>query len=144
MTDNSPAHTESRTPAFAWIILAGLGVVDFVRGFMHTFLVHYSASNIAGLDLTHSAQNQMFLLGIFGISNYLTGAIFLVIAFRARHLVPTILALIPLTYAIGLIGLRLNATPEAAFRGRTFMLIYMGVCVLTCVAAVICMRRKAA
>lgn len=124
------------------MVLAGLGVYDLVRGIMHTFLVEYSAINIAGLNLEHSGQDQLMLLISFGISNFLTGALFIAVAFKARQLVPTALALIPLTYLLGFIAIRLNVTPEAAFRGRWLMLVYLGICVLTFVACVMSMRRN--
>jgi hypothetical protein len=52
---------------------------------------------------------------------------------------------LPLAYLLGFIALRLNhVTPEAAFPGRTFMLCYLSVCVLTFVASVVWMRRNKA
>lgn len=147
MTDSNPTSHEAgvSTPAFASIVLACLGVIDLVRGVLHTFLVEHSAVKIAGLNLAHSGQDQLLLLGSFGISNFLTGALFLAVALKARQLVPTVLAIIPLAYLLGFIALRLNhITPEAAFPGRTFMLGYSSVCVLTFVASVVCMRRKKA
>lgn len=83
------------------------------------------------------------LLGAFGISNFLTGAIFIAVAFKARQLVPTVLILIPLAYLLGFVAFRLNhISPEAAFPGRAFMLVYAGVCVLTFVASTVCVRRN--
>jgi hypothetical protein len=134
----------NRTPVFAWIVLACLGAIDLVRGFLHTFLVEHSAVKIAGMNLEHSAGDQLMLLGSFGISNFLTGAIYLAVAFKARQLAPTVLAIIPAAYLLGFIALRLNhISPESAFPGRDFMLGYSSVCVLTYVASVVCMRRNA-
>jgi hypothetical protein len=131
-----------KTPAFAIIVLASLGFIDLVRGFLHTFLVQHSAVKIAGLNLDHSGGDQLMLLGSFGISNFLTGAIYLAVALKAKQLVPTVLAIIPAAYLLGFIAFRLNGiTPEAAFPGRTFMLGYCSVCVLTCVVSMIWMRR---
>src|SRR5262249_3702172 len=113
------------TPTFARIILACLGLVDLVRGVLHTFFVEHSAVEIAGLNLAHSGQDQLLLLGAFGISNFLTGAIFIAVALKARQLVPTVLAIIPAAYLLGFVAFRLNdIAPEAAFPGRKFMLAY--------------------
>jgi hypothetical protein len=132
---------KSDPPAFAWIVLAGLGIWDFIRGFSHTYFSSYFAESFAGLDLSHNGADLLMLMGSFGISNFLTGAIFLVVAFKARPVVPWILGLIPLTYAFGLLGIRLHATPEAAFPGRYMMLVYLAICVVTFVACIISMRR---
>ena len=136
------SQSTSHVPAFAWIVLAALGCIDLLRGFMHTFVVEYSAINIAGLNLKHAAQDQLMLLGVFGISNWLTGVLFLAIAFKARPLVPTVLAIIPLTYLWGILALRMNVTPEAEFRGRTFMFLYLGISAITFIACMISMRRN--
>lgn len=131
------------TPAFASIVLACLGVVDLVRGFLHTFLVEHSAVHVAGMDLSHSGGNQLMLLGAFGISNFLTGAIFIAVAWKARQLVPAVLLIAPLAYLLGFIALRLNhVTPTASFPGRWFMLGYLSVSFLTFVASIVWMRRR--
>ena len=132
------------TPAFAWVVVAGLGVVDLVRGFLHTFLVKHSAVAIAGMNLAESGQDQLMLLGAFGISNFLTGAIFLAVAWKAKDLAPTVLILIPLAYLLGILAFKLNdISPQAAFPGRYFMLGYLAVCVITFVASVLWHRRNA-
>lgn len=128
-------------PGFAWKILAALGVVDLIRGVMHTYLSAYAATNIAGLDLSQNGQNLLVLMGAFGISNFLTGAIFLLVAVKARPLVPAVLGLIPLAYVVGLIGVRLNASPQAAFPGRYMMVVYLLVCVGTYAACQISARK---
>jgi hypothetical protein len=134
----------NRTPVFAWVVLAGLGAIDLVRGFLHTFMVEHSAVKIAGMNLEHSGGDQLMLLGAFGISNFLTGAIYLAVAFKAKQLAPTVLAIIPGAYLLGFIALRLNhVSPESAFPGRDFMLGYMGVCTLTFVASMVCRCRNA-
>jgi hypothetical protein len=131
------------TPTFAWVILACLGTTDLVRGVLHTFFVQHSAVHIAGMDLTHSGQDQLMLLGAFGISNFLTGAIYLAVAMRARNLVPTVLAIIPAAYLLGFIGLRMNQiSPESEFPGRTFLLVYCSVCTATWLASVLWMRSR--
>jgi hypothetical protein len=136
-------HDVVRVPTFARVVLTCLGIIDLVRGVLHTFLVQHSAVEIAGLNLTHSGQDQLLLLGSFGISNFLTGALFLAVALRAKQLVPTVLAIIPASYALGFIAFRLNNIhPEAPFPGRSFMLVYVSVCALTFLASVAAMRRQ--
>ena len=118
------------TPRFAAVVLACLGVVDLVRGFLHTFMVQHSAVHVAGMDLSQAGGNQLMLLGAFGISNFLTGALFIAVAWKARQLVPAVLLILPLAYLLGFIALRLNhVSPEAAFPGRWFMLCYLSICV---------------
>ena len=56
-------------------VLFGLGIYDLVRGFMHTFLLKWSGINIAGFNPETTAMDQFFMLGTFGISNFLTGFI---------------------------------------------------------------------
>jgi hypothetical protein len=136
-------HRLITTPAFASIVLACLGGIDLVRGVLHTFFVQHSAVKIAGLNLAHSGQDQLLLLGSFGISNFLTGFIYIAVALKAKQLVPTVLALIPLSYLLGFIAFRMNnITPEAEFPGRSFMLVYCGICVLAFLGSMYVMRRN--
>ena len=74
---NSGLKVCDRTPAFAVLVLACMGCIDLVRGVLHTFFVEHSAVYVAGMDLSQAGGNQLMLLGAFGISNFLTGALFL-------------------------------------------------------------------
>lgn len=113
------------------VILIVLACVDFLRGFMHTFNIHWAAENIARLDLSQAGNDQLWLLGTFGISNFLTGALFLLIALKARHLSGWVLAIIPATYAVGAVGFKVAGLQHsAAFNGFYFMIGYMLVCLL--------------
>ena len=113
-------------------VLLFIGGLDLLRGFMHTFLLSWSAANIAKLDVTAGPGDQVFLLGVFGISNILTGFIYLLISRKARELSPYILIMIPLTYLLGLIGIWSgNIHGQAAFEGQYFMLAYFAVCLIT-------------
>ncbi len=56
------------------IVLSIVGAYDLLRGFMHTFLLKWSAANFAKFDMATVPEDQVFLLGVFGISNFLTGA----------------------------------------------------------------------
>jgi len=113
-------------------VLFFIGVLDVIRGFMHTFLLTWSATNVAKLDMTTGSSDQVFLLGVFGISNLLTGFIYFLISRKARELSPYVLIMIPLTYLLGLVGIWSGGVHgQAAFEGKYFMLAYFGVCVIT-------------
>ena len=113
-------------------VLFFIGGLDVLRGFMHTFLLTWSASNIAKLNMAIASSDQVFLLGVFGISNFLTGFIYFLISKKARELSPYVLIIIPLTYLLGLIGIWSgNVHGQAAFEGKYFMLVYFSICIIT-------------
>ncbi len=113
-------------------ILLLLGCVDLLRGFMHTFVLTWSATNFAQLDLTTASSDQLFLLGIFGISNWLTGMLYILISRKARELSPYVLIIIPAAYLIGLFGIGMGGVHgQAAYDGKYFMLGYFAVCIIT-------------
>jgi hypothetical protein len=88
--------------------------------------------------MTTGSSDQVFLLGVFGISNFLTGFIYFLISRKARELSPYVLIMIPLTYLLGLIGIWSGGVHgQAAFEGKYFMLVYFGVCVITFIAFLI-------
>jgi hypothetical protein len=119
-------------------VLFFIGVLDVIRGFMHTFLLTWSATNIAKLDITTGSSDQVFLLGVFGISNFLTGFLYFLISRKARKLSPYVLIIIPLAYLLGLIGIWSGGVHgQAAFEGKYFMLAYFGICVLTFISFLI-------
>jgi len=126
-----------KCPKFAWILMIGLGCLDLIRGFIHTFLLEFAALNIFVIDLSGGVDNQMFLLGMFGISNYLTGIIFISIGLKARHLVPIMLSVIPLVYFGGTALISRTATPTAQLGGGPYMLIYFAVCIAATIAILI-------
>ena len=114
------------------IVLSIVGAYDLLRGFMHTFLLKWSAANFARFDMATVPEDQIFLLGVFGISNFLTGAAFLLISRRARHLSPHVLILIPAVYLLGWAGIWSNGIHgQAAFNGKYLMFIYFAVCLIT-------------
>ena len=117
--------------------MIALGCVDLFRGFIHTVLLDYAAMNIFVIDVSGGVENQMFLLGMFGISNYLTGILFIVIGLRARELVPIVLLVIPLVYVFGTGLISRVATPTAQLGGGPYMLAYLVVCIVTFVAVVV-------
>jgi hypothetical protein len=121
--------TDTKLPSTVLFIL---GCLDLLRGFLHTFLVPWAAATFAKLDLSTAKSDQLWLLGIFGVSNFLTGFIFILVSKKARELSPYVLIIIPLTYGLGLMGLKLNGiTPNAAFEGKYFMYLYFLVCLGT-------------
>jgi len=93
--------------------MIALGCIDLIRGCIHTVLLEFAAANIFVIDLSGGVENQMFLLGIFGISNYLTGIMFILIGFKARELVPILLPVIPLVYLFGTVLISWVVTPTA-------------------------------
>jgi uncharacterized membrane protein len=108
---------------------------------MHTIMLEYAAINIAGLDLSTSLAGDLLQqMGAFGISNYLTGVMLILIGWKARPLALIMLGFIPAAYAIGIAGIKYNSTPfapsRAAWGGATFMLVYLAICVITFIAGV--------
>ncbi len=114
------------------IVLFSLGIIDILRGFMHTFNINWAANNIARLNLSFAAQDQLFLLAVFGISNYLTGFLFILISKKAEKLSPYVLVLIPATYLLGIIAINVVGIHKVSnFNGKYFMLAYLGICTIT-------------
>jgi hypothetical protein len=105
------------------IVLFILGIIDIVRGFLHTFEVNWAAQTFAKLNLNFVRADQLTLLGAFGISNILTGFLYILISKKA---------IIPISYIIGFVGLKMSGIySSAAFEGKYFMIIYLLVCVIT-------------
>ena len=126
-----------KCPKFAWIIMIGLGCIDLIRGFIHTVMLEFAATNIFVIDLSGGVDNQMLLLGIFGISNYITGIMFILIGLKARQLVPIMLPVIPATYFLGTVLISRIATPTANLGGGPYMLVYLTVCIATFIAILV-------
>ncbi|MHA1376454.1 MAG: hypothetical protein ACTSR7_19420 [Promethearchaeota archaeon] len=126
-----------KCPKFAWIIMVGLGCIDLFRAFMHTFMLEYAALNIFVIDLSGGVDNQILLLGVFGISNYITGIMFILIGLKARHLVPIMLPVIPIIYIGGAALISKVATPTAQLGGDLYMRIYFAVCIATFLAILV-------
>lgn len=121
-------------PVVCVMLLRFLGVMDIIRGILHSFLINHSAVNIAKMNLTHNKDDQLMLLTSFGISNYLTGFLFLLIAFKAEDLAPCVLALIPISYGLGFLSIKINGIkPKAKFVGRYVLLVYNLLCVIASV-----------
>ena len=117
-------------PRFVSVVTIVLGCLDLIRGFMHTILLEYAAFNIAGLDLSTSLAGDLLQqMGAFGISNYLTGVMLILIGWKSRPLALAMLGIIPVAYIIGFFGIRINsadyAPSQAAWGGATPMLVYL-------------------
>ena len=128
---------EIKCPKFAWILMVGLGCIDLIRGFIHTFLLEFAALNIFVIDVSGGVDNQMFLLGIFGISNYLTGIMFILIGLKARPLVPIMLPVIPIIYLGGTALISRTTSPTAQLGGGPYMLIYFALCIAASIAILV-------
>ena len=108
------------------LVLAGL--MDLRRGYAHTYNVEYSAVNLAGIE---PISDSLVLMSAFGISNFLTGLIYLLIVWKARQLAPYVLLLIPFSYFVGGLGMRLsNVQLESQFIGQYIMAVYLAICLL--------------
>lgn len=114
-----------------------LGCLDLVRGFMHTVLLEYAALNIMGLDLAVARDDQLLLLGTFGISNLLTGMMLILIAMKARNIVPYVFLIIPVSYLSGGFLISRVASSSARLGGLPMMIGYITVCIGTFVAILI-------
>ena len=126
-----------KCPKFAWILMIGLGCIDLIRGFIHTVLLEFAALDIFVIDLSGGVDNQMFLLGLFGITNYLTGIMFILIGLKARHLVPIMLPVIPIIYFGGAALISRTTAPTAQLGGGPYMLIYFALCIAASIAILV-------
>ena len=135
------------TPKFISIMAVFLGVIDLLRGFMHTVVLPYSATHIASLDLSGpTAPDLLRLLGLFGISNYITGATLILTGLYARPIALVLLGLIPAFYGLGLLSIHAAMNPyppsTAQWGGRPFMMINLSLYVLTFLAGIFVLRHR--
>ena len=112
-----------------------LGSLDLIRGLMHTFLIRFAATKIAGLDLsTSQAGDLLVLMGSFGISNYVSGIALILMGWKSRELAWIMLAAIPAAYLVGGLAIRFYsadyAISQSAWGGRPMMMGYMVICML--------------
>lgn len=124
---SKPQNTGRIASAFLLV----LGCMDLFRGLAHTFMIHWANDTFAHLDLSVNGNDQLVLLSAFGISNWLTGMLFILIAFKAKALASTALVMILIAYALGWLGMQYAGVyPESDFYGRFIMMGYFGVCAL--------------
>ena len=134
-------------PKFISIIAVFLGGIDLVRGFMHTVVLPYSATHIACLDLSGpTAPDLLRLLGLFGISNYITGATLILTGLYARPIALVLLGLIPAFYGLGLLTIHAAMNPyppsTAQWGGRPFIMVNLSLYVLTFLAGIFVLRHR--
>ena len=112
-------------------VLFLIGVIDIIRGFMHTYNIRWASANIAKIE---PIPDSLLLMGAFGISNFLTAFVYFLICWKAKHLSPYVLLLIPFSYMLGFIGLKVeNVTPNAEFNGQYMMMVYLGICTVVAI-----------
>ena len=134
-----------RTNRIAANVLLALGLMDLFRGLAHTYLIDWANNTFAHLDLSANGNDQLMLLSAFGISNWLTGMLFILIALKAKPLATATLAIILIAYAIGWLGMQYaGVSPESDFYGRFIMLVYFGVCLAGIVGQFLVNRRMTA
>ena len=134
-------------PKFISIMAVFLGCIDLLRGFMHTVILPYSATHIACLDLSGpTAPDLLRLLGLFGISNYITGATLILTGLYARPIALVLLGLIPAFYGLGILTIHAAMNPyppsTAQWGGRPFMMINLSLYVLTFLAGIFVVRHR--
>jgi hypothetical protein len=113
----------------ASIFLILIGCFDLFRGVAHTYLMHWANDTFANLDLSHNGDDQLMLMGAFGISNWLTGMLYILIGVKAKSIATATLVIILLAYAIGYVGIKFaGVSPDSNFYGRFIMMGYFAVC----------------
>lgn len=117
--------TKEKALKIAVITLFVVAGIDILRGYMHTFNIWWASENIAQMTQT---ADTMHLMITFGITNFLTGFIYIVIGLKAKDVAPYILVLIPIAYLIGIISgetTGVNAMGgETAWNGMYLMYVY--------------------
>jgi len=88
-----PARVEGRSARLAGLVLAGLGLLDLVRGSIHLFAPDGGAGRIAGIDLTRGADVIVMLFAVMGANQIVWGLLDLLVALRYRAFVPLLLLL---------------------------------------------------
>lgn len=101
------------------------GLMDLIRGTVHTFLIKSVAMSTSGID---PHPDALVLMGAFGISNFCTGMMLLLIGCKARDLSPPVLLMLPFAYFVGGLGMQLSdVTLQSPFNGQRMMRVYLGV-----------------
>lgn len=114
----------------ATITLGLIAIMDIFRGYMHTFNIWHASENIA--HMTQTADTLM-LMNTFGISNFLTGFIYILIIVKAKEIAPYILTIIPISYLIGIISSNITGISQmqtSQWNGQYMMYIYLTISLL--------------
>ncbi|MCH9689900.1 MAG: hypothetical protein K0U10_04530 [Gammaproteobacteria bacterium] len=119
-----------------------LGCYDLLRGTMHSFKIEYESLNISHLNiLTPESADLLHFLGLFGVSNYVTGIMLVLISIKARGLALIMLGIIPFFYSLGMLAIKVDTSDyaefQAAWGGLIPMIIYLSICVIAFIAGVI-------
>jgi hypothetical protein len=110
------------------IYLWGLAILDLIRGFLHTFNINWANATFAQME---SNPDGLMMLGAFGISNILTGLLYILILKKDKTLAPYVLAIISIAYVSGAIGLKLQGIQgDSSFYGRYMMFVYLGASII--------------
>jgi hypothetical protein len=110
------------------LYLWGLALLDLVRGFLHTFSLNWANATFAQMGQN---QDALMMLGAFGISNILTGLVYLLILKKDKSLAPYVLASIFIAYVLGAVGMRFQGIQgESSFYGKYMMFAYLAGCAL--------------
>jgi hypothetical protein len=108
------------------VVLFALGILDIVRGIMHTFNINWAAATFARID---PHPDALILMGSFGISNFLTGFIYLYAARKMKEHTPILRLMIPSAYILGAIGLKASGVVmQSAYNGKYMMIGYLAIC----------------
>ena len=65
----NPLIEPETCPKYLWVVLLLIGLMNLFQGGLHTFLVEFAATNIAGLDLSLVRDKLLNLMNAFGWSN---------------------------------------------------------------------------
>lgn len=135
--------TKEKSLKIAVVTLTLVAFLDLFRGFMHTFNIWYASQNIAHMTQT---PDTMFLMNTFGISNLLTGCIYLLVVKKSKELAPYLLIIIPAAYVIGLISANLTGISQmqvSKWNGQYMMYVYLSVVALVGINYFVASKRNA-
>ena len=134
-------------PNYVRLVALTLGLLDLLRGVMHTILINHGAREIAGLNIVGSdGRDLLQLMAVFGISNFISGAALIMAAAWDKRMAWAFMGIIPAAYVIGILATRAaqHGLPEstANWGGKPMMLTYLAVCLVTFVSGGLIARRR--
>lgn len=133
MSQTQKSTSTKIVPKFTWVILLIIGCVDIIRGLMHTVFMELAIATFAHLDFTAGNINdQLFQMNVLGVSNLISGILFIIVALKAKHYADFALLYPVFSHIIGILAIRINTIEASSdFLGKYVMGIYMGVCIST-------------
>lgn len=135
--------TKEKSLKIAVVTLTLVAFLDLFRGFMHTFNIWYASENIAHMTQT---PDTMFLMNTFGISNLLTGGIYLLVVKKSKELAPYLLIIIPVAYVIGVISAKFTGISQmqiSQWNGQYMMYVYLSIVALVGINYFVASKRNA-